>query len=79
MLRMRPSESSRVVSTLRVRQAESNQRALNQVGDLMIIPQPQASAWGIPDKSAVASERRFTVKSLQLAHSMASPLSIVNR
>ena len=26
-----------------------------------IMPKPQASAWGIPDKSSVASERRFMV------------------
>ncbi len=26
-----------------------------------IVPKPQASAWGIPDKRTVASERRFMI------------------
>ncbi len=34
----------------------------NQVGDLMIMTKPQTKVWGNPDKSTVASERRFMVE-----------------
>ncbi len=35
----------------------------HQVGDLIIILKPRASAWGSQIKDSVASERRFMIKS----------------
>ncbi|MDE5793899.1 MAG: hypothetical protein K2I08_04190 [Muribaculaceae bacterium] len=44
-------------------QSEAQIASKSQVGDLTIMPKPQASAWGNPDDSSVASERRFMEKS----------------